>query len=130
MDLMFQRKIFEHTFMSNLNQVILDDITRDVAVFVRYVQAVSEYLILFNILYIPRCSHLTRARLVPKVRYGYKIRYPSGLKSFCPTVIKTFKFQWGMSREVNRSTPKINELIHHTGDCLIRYLKLCSHQGD
>ena len=41
----FHRKIIESNFISNLNQVIPDDITRDMTVFVGHVQAVSEYVI-------------------------------------------------------------------------------------
>ena len=61
-----QRKIFESTLISNLNQVISNDRTRDMAVFVEHVQAVSEYLISTDIQNI----HLTRARPVPNVRHG------------------------------------------------------------
>lgn len=40
-----QRKIFESICVFSLNQVILDDITQDMNVFVGHVHAVSEYLI-------------------------------------------------------------------------------------
>ena len=65
-----QRKISESTLISNLNQVIPDDRTWDMAVFVGHVQAVSEYLISYDIQNIARYFHLNRARLVPKVRHG------------------------------------------------------------
>ena len=64
-----QRKIFESTLISNLNQVIPDDRTRDMAIFVEHVQDVSEYLISTNIPNIARYYHLTRAIPVPNVRY-------------------------------------------------------------
>ena len=41
-----RRKIFEYIFISNLNQVIR---TRDMAVFMGHVQALSEYLIPLDI---------------------------------------------------------------------------------
>ena len=44
-----QRKIFESFFISNLNQVILHYITRDMTVFVGHVQAVSKYQISYDI---------------------------------------------------------------------------------
>ena len=56
-----RRKIFESIFISNLNQVILHDRTRDMAVFVGHVQAVSEYLISYDIQNTTRYFHLTRA---------------------------------------------------------------------
>ena len=65
-----QRKIFESIFISNLNQVIHHDRTRDMAVFVGHIQDVSEYLISYDIQNIARYFHLTRARTVPNVRYG------------------------------------------------------------
>ena len=65
-----QRKLFESIFISNLNQVILHDKTRDMAVFVGHVQAVSKYLISYDIQNTARYLHLTRAKLVPKVRHG------------------------------------------------------------
>ena len=63
----FRRKIFESIFISNLNQVILRDRTRDMDVFVGHVQALSEYLISYDIQNTARFFHLNRARLVPKV---------------------------------------------------------------
>ena len=65
-----QRKIFESIFISNLNQVILHDRTRDMAVFVGHVQAVAEYLISYDIQNTVRYFHLNRATSVPKVRHG------------------------------------------------------------
>ena len=65
-----QRKIFESTFISNSNQVIQDDRTQDVVVFVGHVQAVSKHLISTDIPNIARYSNFTRARLAPKVRHG------------------------------------------------------------
>ena len=62
-----QRKIVESNFIYNLNQIIPDDKTLDMAVFVGHVQAVSKYLILTDIPNITRDSNLTRARPVPKV---------------------------------------------------------------
>ena len=64
------RKIFESIFISNLNQVILHDRTRDMNVSVGHVQDVSEYLISSDIPNIARYSNLTTARPVPKVIYG------------------------------------------------------------
>jgi len=98
-----QRKIFESTFISNLNQVIPDDITWDMTVFVRHVQAVSEYPISTDIPNIARYSHLPRSRRVPEVIHGCSLRFPSVSKSFGPTVIKIFKFQWGVSNLPTRS---------------------------
>ena len=65
-----RRKIFESIFISNLNQVILHDRTRDMAVFVGHIQAVSEYLISYDIQNTARYFHLNRARSVPKIRHG------------------------------------------------------------
>ena len=65
-----QRKIFESIFISNLNQVIHHDRTRDMAVFVGYIQAVSEYLISYDIQNTAQYFHLNRARSVPKIRHG------------------------------------------------------------
>ena len=53
-----QRKIFESIFISNLNQVILHYRTRNMAVFVGHIQAVSEYLISYDIQDIARYFHL------------------------------------------------------------------------
>ena len=53
------RNIFESTFISNFNQVIPDDKTWDMAVFVGHVQAVSEYLISYDIQNTARCFILT-----------------------------------------------------------------------
>ena len=64
------RNIFESTFISNFNQVILHDITWDMAIFVGHVQAVSEYLISYDIQNSAWNFHLTRAKSVPKVRHG------------------------------------------------------------
>ncbi|WZZ32789.1 hypothetical protein YC2023_016190 [Brassica napus] len=61
-------------------QVILHDRTRDMAVFVGHVQAVSKYLISYDIQNTARYFHLNRARSDPKVRHGCWIRFPSGLK--------------------------------------------------
>ena len=57
-----QRKIFDSIFISNLNQVILHDRTRDMAVSVGHVQGVSEYLISYDIQNTIRYFHLNRAR--------------------------------------------------------------------
>ena len=65
-----QRKIFEYIFISNSNQVILDDRTRDMAIFMGYVQAFSEHLISTDIPKIARYSNLTRPRPAPKVKHG------------------------------------------------------------
>ena len=64
------RKIFESILISNLNQVILYYRTRNMTVFVGHVQAVSEYLISYDIQNTTRYFHLTRAISVPKVRHG------------------------------------------------------------
>ena len=69
-EIVVQRKIFVSTLISNLNHVIPDDRTRDMAVFVKHVQAVSEYLISTDIPNIARYYYLTRARPVPNVRHG------------------------------------------------------------
>ena len=61
-----KRKIFEPIFISNLNQVILHDRTRDLVVFVGHIQAVFEYLISYDIQHTSPYFHLNRARLVPK----------------------------------------------------------------
>ena len=65
-----QRKIFESNFISNLNQVILHDRTRDIVVFVGHVQAVLECVISTGIPNIAPYFHLTRARPATKVRNG------------------------------------------------------------
>ena len=73
-----QRNIFESIFISNFNQVIHHDRTRDMAVFVGHVQAVfvghiqavSEYLISYDIQNTAQYFHLNKARSVPKVRHG------------------------------------------------------------
>ena len=64
------RKIFESTFISSLNQVISDDRTLDMVVFVGHVEAVSEYLISTGIPNIAPYFHLTRSRPAPKVKHG------------------------------------------------------------
>ena len=65
-----QRNIYESIFISNLNEVILHDKTRDMAIFAGHVQAVSGYLISYDIRNTARYFHLNRARSVPKVRHG------------------------------------------------------------
>ena len=65
-----RRKIFESIFISNLNHVIQYDRTRYMIVFMGHVQAVSEYLISYDIQNTTRYFHLNRARLVPKVGHG------------------------------------------------------------
>ena len=65
----FQRNIFESSFISNLNQVILDDITWDMAIFVGHAQTFSKYLISSDIQYI-WYPYLTRPRPVLEVRHG------------------------------------------------------------
>ena len=62
-----QKKILESIFISNLNQVILHYKTRDMAVFVGPIQAVSEYLISYDIQNIARHFHLTKVRSMRKV---------------------------------------------------------------
>ena len=69
-EISIQRRIFESIFIFNLNQVILHDRTLDMDVFVGHVQAVSEYLISYDIQNIARYFHLTIDRSVPKVRNG------------------------------------------------------------
>ena len=70
-----QRKLFESIFISNLNQVILHDRTRDMAVFVGHVQAVSEYLISYDIQNITRYSHLSRDRRCLKLDMDVSIDF-------------------------------------------------------
>ena len=65
-----RRNMFESIFISNLNQVILHDRTRDMDVFVGHIQALSEYIISYDIQNTARYFHLNRARSVPKVMHG------------------------------------------------------------